>query len=113
MFFATTGRLNTLAGGCAVAISDVIGLPTTLSRCGATGAVIPATGAEAIACGRTVTAAFDTGCARTKASRDTAVTAPGTLRFTYVVFTTFTFVALMFVTLTWVMLTLRTYSGLA
>src|SRR5205814_2255301 len=77
---ATTARFITLTGGRGAGRAD---RTAKLSGRGATGAVIELTGVAAIACGDTGTTAFDTGCDVTKVCCDTAVTAPGTVRFTY------------------------------
>ena len=61
-----------------------------------------------IACGVTRTAAEATGRARTNVSRETTVTAPGALRFTFVTLVTFT---LMFVTVTCGRFIDATYAG--
>jgi hypothetical protein len=62
--------------------------PRTLSLVGTT-AALDTTGAEAICLAFTATAALATGCAVRNAVCGTAVTAPGTVLFTYVTFVMF------------------------
>jgi hypothetical protein len=62
-------------------------------------ATLPLTGADAICCGVTLIAARATGCAPAKVFCGTAVTAPCTLRFTYVTLVMFVVVLLMTVVL--------------
>ena len=81
--FAMTWRLATAAGGAATRFAVAARAPSTLLFVGAT-AARETTGAEASCCAFTFTAALATGCALTKACCGTAVTAPETLRFTYV-----------------------------
>jgi hypothetical protein len=67
------------------------------------------TGAAAICCAFTATADLATVCEPTKAVRETAVTPPGTVLFTYLIFVLFMFVLLMFVLLMVVLLVFVTW----
>ena len=79
--FATTGRLTTASGGRATRLAVGADVPRTLSRLGATTA-LDTTGAAAICFSFTGTAALATGAELRNAFCGTAVTAPGTARFT-------------------------------
>ena len=83
--FATTGRLATASGGLAIRLAVWAVSPRTLSRVGATTALGP-TGAAVICFASTGTAARATGAELLNAACGTAVTAPGTVLFTYVMF---------------------------
>lgn len=80
VFFATTCRLATAAGGAATCPAVEAFAPCTACRVGAT-ATRPLTDADAISCAFTVTDTFATGCALANAFCGTAITAPCTPRF--------------------------------
>jgi len=84
------------AGGCDTWLAVAAEAPSTLFLVGAA-TVLTAIGAAAICCAFIVTDAFATGCALVNARCGTAVTAPGTVLLTYVMFVTCTFVVLIFV----------------
>ena len=94
--------------------------PRTLFLVGAATA-LGLTRAEATCCALTATAALATGCALVKALWGTAVTAPGTVLLTYVMFVLlmfvtwllYTFVMVVLLTFVLLMLTRFTYPRLA
>jgi len=99
---ATTVRLAIAAGGCATRFALEADAPRTLLLVGATTA-LELTGAAAICCAFTATADLATACELTKLVCETAVTPPGAVLFTYLMFVLltvvlFTVVLLIFVT---------------
>ena len=91
-----TCRFITAAGGAVTRFAVANFAPSTLSRVGATAALL-VIDAESICCRLTATAALATGCAPANARCGTAVTAPCTLRFTYVTLVMFVVLLMMVV----------------
>ncbi|GAC1433176.1 MAG: hypothetical protein NVS1B11_12800 [Terriglobales bacterium] len=87
--FVTTARGAATCGGGAAARTPAFA-PNTLLRSGTTGGAVT-TAVLATALGGTRTAALETGCAFTIALLGTAITAPGTVWFTYFMFVTLLF----------------------
>jgi len=118
---AITCRFITAAGGAETRPAVLDLAPRTLSREGATAAVVVMR-AEASSRALICTTARPTGCALEKVRCGTAVTAPCTLRFTYVMLVTFvvrlmmvvlyTFVTCVTFTVVFEMLTRFTYPAL-
>lgn len=82
-FLAITCLLTTATGGALTWFAVAALAPSTLSRVGFT-ATLAVTGIDATCCALTCSLACCTGCAPVNVVCDTATTAPGTLRFTYV-----------------------------